>query len=346
MKTYVRSILLPLVSLQVLFKVLNAFLSVIYVHFLHTNLIKISENAEDIALGGSQILLILSPLFLFLAYKYFYKHIIPAIVLLMCFLVSCVGLQWGDPILLNSLRGTIDVILEGILFWQLALLSTSKEKAFWAFPLYTVLASIGIMLLQHYGAWTQYLDLTSLFQLYGVLTVLVTAILIITYQFQSINDLDLRIKDTFLQSFGAIFTSKYFIGPFCILVGSNLIIQLISSPISAHTALFVDILGGVFLILALLSLPSDFFSKKLILGFFALWILGCNFVGFETLTKGIMQKDYNAIFTLYWPTVVLYPLLYRGLLKLDPETRVLGFSYVVICSFLLSRLFLNVLMLI
>jgi hypothetical protein len=345
MKTYFRSVFLPFVGLQILFKLLDTFLVVIYSHFLYSNPFLL-QGAGAKAMGGGQLLLSISPFILFLGYKYFYKHMIPIMILLMCGLISAVGLQWGAPVLLNSLRGTIKVLIEGVLFWQLILLTTSEDKARWFFPFYILLASAFVLLMHRHWAWTDKINMQSLTQLYGILAVLAIAMVAIVYRFQSLNNVKLQVHGTFMQSLGAVFTNPLFIGVLFILIGSNVVNQVLRMPVMTDTLWHVNAVGISFTALAFLILPKDFLSKNMIIAGFALWIVGINVMGVQALFDGVMQVSKKEMFVLMWPMVILYPLLYRGFLAEDPESRILGFTYVIIFSFLLSRMLDTVLRLI
>lgn len=346
MKTYLRSVFLPLVGVQILFKLLSAFLVVIYVHFLHANP-AFFKNTGASAMALTQLLLICSPVILFMAYKYFYRHVIPVLILLMCVVTSAVGLQWGDPILLNGVRNNIAVLMEGVLFWQLILLATTEDQARWFFPFYVLMASSFVMLMHHHWPWVDKINMESLSHLYGVLAVLVVAIIAIVYRFQSVNTIKFKVTETFVQSFGTVFTNPVFIGMLFILVGSNVVNHFFLMPIMAETQAYANGAGIGFVALAFLVLPKDFYSKNVIIAGFILWIIGINVMGFQALSEGLSYGaiSYKATFILMWPTVILYPLLYRGLLQVAEEARILGFTYVVIASFLLSRLLHKVLML-
>jgi hypothetical protein len=239
MKTYLRSVFLPLIGLQILFKIMSAFLVVIYTHFLYFAP-TFFNNAGSIGLAGNQLFIILSPVILFMAYKYFYRHIIPVMILLMCVVTSGVGLQWGDPILLNGFRGTMGILMEGILLWQLALLTTPEEKARWVFPFYVLLASAVVMLMHKHWPWVDQINMASLLHLYSVLAALVIAIIAIVYRFQSVNNVTLKIHESFTQSVGTVFTNPLFIGVLFILVGSNVVNQFFLMPIMAETQVYAN----------------------------------------------------------------------------------------------------------
>jgi hypothetical protein len=337
MKTYFQSIFLPFIGLQILFKLLDTLLVIIYTRFLHSNPLLLQGDGAG-TMGGSQLLLILSPFILFVAYKYFHKHVISLMILVMCGLISAVGLQWGDPILLNGLRGTIKVLIEGVLLWQLVLLTTPEEKARWFFPFYILLASAFVLIMHRYWAWTVHINMESLTQLYSILAVLVVAMITLVYRFQFVNDVKLQVHETFVQSLGTVFTNPLFIGALCILVGSNVVNQILRMPVMADTLWYVNLVGIGSTVLALLILPKDFLSRNVIVAGFALWILGINLMGVSTLFEGVMKGGHKEMFVLMWPTVILYPLVYRGFLEVDTAHRVLGFTYVIIFGFLLSRM--------
>jgi hypothetical protein len=344
MKTYLRSVFLPLVGLQILFKLLSAFLVVIYMHFLYSNPTFFQHTGAS-AIALSQLFLIFSPVLLFVAYKYFYRHVIPVLILSMCMVTSAVGLQWGDPILLNSVRGTMALLMESVLFWQLVLLATTEDQARWFFPFYVMVASAFVMLMHQHWPWVDKINMESLPHLYGILAALVVAIIAIVYRFQAVNSVKLKVTETFVQSFGTVFTNPVFIGVFCILVGSNVVNHFFLMPMMGEMQVYGNVAGIGFVALAFLVLPKDFYSKNIIIAGFGLWILGLNVMGFHAISEGLGQQSYKAMFILMWPTVVLYPLVYRGLLQVTEETRVLGLTYVVIASFLLSRLLHKVLIL-
>ena len=345
MKTYLRSVFLPLITLQILFKILNACLLVIYSRFIALNP-AFFKDANILALSSSQLLLIISPGILFVCYKYFYKHTIPLMVVLMCILTSAIGLQWGNPVLLNDLRNTIGVLMEGIIFWQLALLATSEDQAKWFFPLYVLLVNALVMLMHQHWPFLDQIGSVSLLQIYGILAVLGVTICGIAYHLQSTNNIKLKIQENFMHSFGIIFTSPLFIGVLCVLIGSNIVHQLILSPLMDDIQAYVNGVGISFIALAILILPKDFLSKSFIMAGFSLWLIGLNIMGFQNIWEGLKQGNYKAMFILMWPTVVLYPLLYCGFLKTSPEERTLGFTYIILASFLLSRLFYKALLLI
>ena len=123
-------------------------------------------------------------------------------------------------------------------------------------------------------------------------------------------------------------------------------VNQLSRPVTIDTLLHINLVGIGFASLSFLILPKDFLSKNTIVAGFILWIIGINLMGVEPLYEGLRQSTDKAMFVLMWPMVILYPLVYRGFLVADPAPRVLGFTYVIIFSALLSRILDTVLSLI